>query len=103
MIVVLFDKREIIVTKAEAEKIEQAIARSEEGRLKIRDYFVKKSAIAYIKPGGYTEADMPKPLPTSRQLRSDSRSEDEQYRDARKASDIVRENLKAKGILKEDK
>jgi hypothetical protein len=92
--VILFDHREFVVSKDEGEKLTRSLAKGTDGFITLNGAFIKKTAIAYVMQGGVTEADLPKPNDPSRRIKSDNRSEDEQYQSARKASDIARAKLK---------
>lgn len=58
MIISLFDHTEIYISKDKAEKLTQSLEKSGDGIVKIDDWTIKKSAIAYIKPGGMTQSDV---------------------------------------------
>lgn len=68
MIVKLFDKTEIIVSAEEAKSLERSMERDRDGVVKIKGYVIKKTAIAYIRPGGVTLADIPKIKPMEHNL-----------------------------------
>lgn len=57
MIVVLFNKQEIVITKQEADAIDSMIE-TDVKWIKIGDFRVRPSAIMLIKPGGVAEADL---------------------------------------------
>jgi hypothetical protein len=92
VIIKLFDRTDIVVTKHVADKLRESLLKSPEGMVTISDYMIKKSAIAYIKPGGYTQADIPQQTDAKR-LQADNRSEDEQYQSARKKAEKIRKDL----------
>lgn len=56
MILVLFDRSEVMVSKEQADKIKQMIKNGAEW-IEIKGNMYKASAIMIIKQGGYTEAD----------------------------------------------
>jgi hypothetical protein len=58
VIIKLFDKTELTVSKEVGEKLEKSLTKSSDGMVTINGYMIKKTAIAYIKPGGYTLADV---------------------------------------------
>lgn len=90
----LFDRTEIIVSKEVGLKLGKSLAKSTDGMVTINGYMLKKSAIAYIAPGGYTEADMPEQkVDSTKRLKSDNRTEAEQYKAARKAAAAVKDIL----------
>ena len=64
MIVKLFDRTEIIVTEPQAEAIVNAIERGVK-MIRINKMVIASGAIAVIKPGGHTQADI---VPRNRQL-----------------------------------
>lgn len=68
-IMVLTDRTEYPLNPAEAQKVQQALARSADGFLQVAGITVKKSQIAVIKPGGPSQVDIfRKPDPAEQQL-----------------------------------
>jgi hypothetical protein len=100
VIVKLFDRTQIIISKAEAEQLGRALSKSMDGFVTIKGNMIRKTAIAGIMQGGMTEADNRPPDDSRARLRADNRSDAEQYKSARKAAEIARETLKRRGIIK---
>lgn len=100
MIVVLQDRTELLVSQKTADAIARSLSKSSEGYMTINGELIKKSFIVRIKKGGITEADMPKPNDPNKRLKSDNRTEEEQWKAGRKASASVREILKKKRLVK---
>lgn len=75
MIVKLFDRTEIHITVAEANKLEAALQKSTDGFVTIGGNMLKKSAIAAVMQGGLTAADIPnfdaKTLPSGKVCRAE--------------------------------
>ena len=87
MIVVLFNKEEIIVTQEEANKIDDMIDQDIKW-IKIGEYRIRPSAIMLIKPGGHTEPDLNNALP-----RGDARDDPVEFKKARKRIENIRNTL----------
>lgn len=98
MKITLFDRTEIIVSKTDGEKLERLLLRSQDGYVKINGITLKKSGILKIEQGGYTEADIVKPIDPDNRLKRDNRSDAEQYKAARKAAEIAKKTLIKRGI-----
>lgn len=100
MIVKLFDRTEIVVSKTEADKIIQSIRKSSDGYITVKGSLIKKSGIAQIKPGGNSQADAVKLQEKGLIKIEDKRDSKESYDRARKKSESIRELLIKKGIMK---
>lgn len=99
MIVLLRDRTELIVTKKVASTIAQSLKKSLDGYITINGILVNKRFIDMIKPGGITEADGI-PNEPNRRIRQDNRSEQEQYRAARKKANEIRKKIIKKVSMK---
>lgn len=99
MKVVLFNRHEYVISNAAGEKLKRAIEKSSEGFVTLNGDMVRKSAIALIKAGGNSEADLHPKVDAHHRLGTDTRTDDEKYKAARAASEIARkrvEEIKAK-------
>ena len=100
MIILLRDRTELIVDQKTGEKVAASLNRSSDGYITVNGTLIKKTFIEMIKPGGITEADTREQNDPNKRLKSDNRSEKEQYRAARKKAEEIRKNLKKKVSLK---
>lgn len=98
MKVVLFDRSEYVVTQAQGEKLKKSLADTSSQFVTIQGAMIKKSAIAMVKPGGYTLADMP-PQHDGKRLKADNRTDEEIHEAARKAAEKVRAKLRRNGLV----
>jgi len=92
MILVLFDRTEIIITKEQAQKVD-IFLNSDSKYLRINGYTLTPQAIRLVKPGGYTEVDLP-PIERSHRLQADNRPEEEQYSSARQQAESIKDIVK---------
>src|ERR1700752_3432375 len=99
MIIKLFDGMEYAVSRERGEEIARAMAKSNEGLVRLGGGFVKLSAIKSIMPGGQPEDDRTPNDPNLR-LQADSRTNNEIHKAARKKSAEVRKKLEQQGIIK---
>lgn len=97
MKIILNDRKELIVSDERGKKLKQSLVNGSDGFVEINDTLIKKSSIARIEPGGYTEADLPSRT-DHKQLKADNRTEEEQYIAARGKAESVREILAKRGV-----
>lgn len=95
MIVVLQDRTQLVVDKKTADAIAKSLNKSSDGYLTINGNLIKKTFINMIKQGGITEADYSK-AQNNNLLKSDNRSDEEQYKAARKKAEEIRKKLSKK-------
>jgi hypothetical protein len=95
----LFDGTELAISEEAGQKLASSLQRSATGMVTVNGYVVKKSAIAYLKPGGQSEADTVKAIETSHRIQAGSRTKNERYQAARSSAESVRKILEKRGIL----
>lgn len=89
---------EILITKEQEQQILEFLG-SDDFAITVNGTTFSKSSFSRIEPHGASQVDSPIVGP-GRRLKADNRSDDEQYKAARKASDIARKQLHKRGIVK---
>jgi hypothetical protein len=93
MRVILFNRKEIIISKEQYEKLWLELEDEDGSKwVKINGLPYRKTAIAHFEQGGYTEADVVKTIPEEKRISQPTVSQE--------TIDRVREKLFKKGILK---